>query len=176
MGYRDDFYKKENIIGHTGTIGENETVYFKKDEEFGHITQDHDFITNIGRETVDSADDYKIENNKAGKAEEYANGEVLHKSRNAFVPIEEDERDTLAEAIARHQNEKAYPNYTVLLIEANGDTFLDTNEEKLSGIGTIKDMPGDLKEVKLEDVTLHENLSKKIKNVIKRLQEEGYLS
>lgn len=56
-GYKDDFYVQENIIGYTGKLGENPTVYFQSRNKngnitFGHITQEHDNKDNIGREIV----------------------------------------------------------------------------------------------------------------------------
>ncbi|MEW7278234.1 hypothetical protein ABW636_06535 [Aquimarina sp. 2201CG1-2-11] len=81
MGYRDDFYIKDNIIGYTGKLGSNPTVYFKKGKEYGHITKYHYFVTNIGRKTVFSADDYTITNTgEDGVAEEKANGVIFHTS------------------------------------------------------------------------------------------------
>lgn len=87
MGYRDDFYTKENILGYTGTIGKKPTVYFAdaggiapklakvdgKDKvlvSFGHITQFHDIANNIGREEVMESTSYSIYNNAKGAAEE----------------------------------------------------------------------------------------------------------
>jgi hypothetical protein len=77
MGYRDDFYKEENILGYTGKLGSNPTVYFadaggvnpklqqvgdkqKVVVQFGHITQAHDDPTNVGRERVREAYSYSI--------------------------------------------------------------------------------------------------------------------
>ena len=80
MGYKDDFYVKENIIGWTGDInGDAFTVYFADcggspprtvriagvDQivvQFGHITQKHDCPYNIGREEVGECFSYSIFN------------------------------------------------------------------------------------------------------------------
>ncbi len=79
MGYMDDFYTEANIIGHTGSLADNPTVYFAdagimnpvtrvvngKNQvmvKFGHITQHHDLPGNIGRETVHEAYSYSISN------------------------------------------------------------------------------------------------------------------
>jgi hypothetical protein len=80
MGYRDDFYVKENIIGWTGDInGDAFTVYFADchgspprtvriagvDQivvQYGHITQKHDCPYNIGREEIDECFSYSIFN------------------------------------------------------------------------------------------------------------------
>lgn len=61
MAYRADFYTAENIIGYTGVLRSKPTVYFRSDNEYGHITQEHDEIDNVGREvvgTMDSGDGY----------------------------------------------------------------------------------------------------------------------
>lgn len=86
MGYRDDFYKKENIIGWTGDInGDSYSVYFADcignppktvrvadvDQivvQFGHITQKHDCPYNIGREEVGESFSYSIFNGGKGGA------------------------------------------------------------------------------------------------------------
>lgn len=79
MGYRDDFYKAENIIGFTGDLANNPTVYFadaggkspklekvggsdKVVVSFGHITQAHSIAANVGREAVREAYSYSIFN------------------------------------------------------------------------------------------------------------------
>ena len=82
MGYMDSFYKAENIIGYTGDINNNPTVYFyaqspgvdgmpktKKvgDSEKilflnGHITQAHGEPTNVGREVVFESWSYSLMN------------------------------------------------------------------------------------------------------------------
>jgi hypothetical protein len=80
MGYRDDFYKKENIIGYTGDLSDIKyTVYFAdagglnprltnvngKQQvlvSFGRITQDHPNKKNIGRGTVHECYSYTIYN------------------------------------------------------------------------------------------------------------------
>lgn len=51
-GYRPDLYCQMNIIGYTGSIHQNPTVYFLSDTHFGHITQYHKLNYNIGREPV----------------------------------------------------------------------------------------------------------------------------
>ena len=67
MGYQDDFYIPENIVGYTGDIKKNPTVYFERKEKdgsitFGRITQQHDNKENEGREIVRKSKDYKREN------------------------------------------------------------------------------------------------------------------
>lgn len=87
-GYADDFYVKDNIIGYTGDLNDNPTVYFadaggvnpklvkvgNKQQvlvQYGHITQLHQRDWNIGREKVREAFSYNIYNSeKDGKAKE----------------------------------------------------------------------------------------------------------
>lgn len=92
MGYRDDFYVSDNIIGYTGDILAEASVYFQKNaggnRSFGRITQDHDHKLNIGRNTVRTTTDYVIENRNIGGEQrciEFYDGDVQHTSRNAFV-------------------------------------------------------------------------------------------
>ncbi len=84
--YRDDFYIVQNIIGYTGNITSNPTVYFKDGYSFGRITQDHPDRDNIGRNKVRVENDYKI-SNMNGKAEEYYGGTVRHTSRGLFREV-----------------------------------------------------------------------------------------
>jgi hypothetical protein len=91
MGYRDDFYIVANIIGFTGTIQSDATVYFRQGPEFGHITQAHRFRPNVGREGVCSHPGYVIGNERYDGdlrcVERTGPGEegILHVSRNPFV-------------------------------------------------------------------------------------------
>ena len=81
MPYRNDFYIRENIIGYTGNLHNNPTVYFSNklgknletisidgvDENlivFGHITQEHDEADNIGRMKLRQSYSYQIINSK----------------------------------------------------------------------------------------------------------------
>lgn len=101
MGYRDDFYKLENIIGYTGTVENNPTVYFivmrERDGEdiyvFGRITQAHMQADNIGRERVYASAHYSGMNEEDDYGREVwveCIGErVIHTSRNPFVRIED---------------------------------------------------------------------------------------
>src|SRR5215207_5971944 len=68
MGYRDDFYKVENIVGITGPVNELPTVYFKDAAtgEFGHITQVHSADWNAGRTEVAKDAGWKIVNECTG--------------------------------------------------------------------------------------------------------------
>lgn len=106
MGYRDDFYIAENIIGYTGTATLHPTVYFKYQYLFGHITQNHRNPQNIGRTVVYWATDYCAMNyskeitdpailekltprtTENGRMFEFYHGEVRHKSRDQFIPVQ----------------------------------------------------------------------------------------
>jgi hypothetical protein len=92
MGYRDDFYAKENIIGYTGDLTNKPgevTVYFadaggrnprtvtvegrqKVLISFGHITQVHGTKGNVGREEVHVAFSYHIFNARGSDGLEHA--------------------------------------------------------------------------------------------------------
>lgn len=86
MGYRGDFYIRQNIIGYTGNINHNPTIYFQDGTSFGHITQEHAVRQNVGREEVRQAQDYEIRNYH-GRAQEWAGGRCFHESRNAFISV-----------------------------------------------------------------------------------------
>lgn len=86
-GYRDDFYIPGNIIGFTGDVDSDPTVYFQRGNEVGHITQAHDIAQNVGREEVKPYAAYSIGNNASGRCVEKDGTRLLHESRNAFVPI-----------------------------------------------------------------------------------------
>jgi hypothetical protein len=86
MSYRGDLYTPENIIGYTGNINNNPTVYFQKGYAYGHITQAHGLGHNVGREEVRQAVDYDIRN-VHGTCHEYAGGRCFHESRSMFVSV-----------------------------------------------------------------------------------------
>jgi hypothetical protein len=52
VAYAPAFYIPENIIGYTGVLNKNPTVYFLSATHYGHITQVHDEWRNVGRETI----------------------------------------------------------------------------------------------------------------------------
>ena len=82
MAYGDFLYKRDNIIGYTGNLKKNPTVYFVREAQNaqggvkvtrvgdrtqilflnGHITQHHDVQTNIGRELVNESWSYTLAN------------------------------------------------------------------------------------------------------------------
>src|SRR5215218_5752828 len=131
MGYRDDFYTKDNILGYTGKLQDNPTVYFAdagrmnpktvkvngKEQvvvTYGHITQAHDMPTNVGRERVDESYSYSIHNVKEN-GEEHAQEAVygtlvgakkaahheFHTSRNRFEASTKGNIEILALAISK---------------------------------------------------------------------------
>ncbi|MFL5296947.1 MAG: hypothetical protein ACJ798_11255 [Phenylobacterium sp.] len=91
MGYRDDFYVADNVIGYTGDIKINPTVYFESLSEYGRITQDHPNRDNIGRNKVRSNEGHAMANeaDQKGRVQcvERVGGKVTHTSRNKFIPI-----------------------------------------------------------------------------------------
>jgi hypothetical protein len=121
MGYRDDFYRVENIIGITGDIDSLPTVYFRNAAgDFGHITQVHYYDWNQGRCAVETDAGYQIINQCGGGCtclsptahEYYGNGVCFHPSRSAFVPLANlstAARDVAAQAIWRCPLMKADP-------------------------------------------------------------------
>ena len=191
MGYRDDFYKKENITGYTGTIGNKETVYFKKGNTFGRITQDHKNLTNIGREAPREAADYKIENSPDGHAREYAEGAVFHTSRNKFTEVTSSMRENLAKAIAKFSYQKAKTQipYTItkkgkvcVYITKDTETILleypiIKEEISLQPIGKIDKIPENLEnlaKVRLKNIILLDYYCKGREDEIKKLKENGF--
>lgn len=107
MAYRDDFYIAANIIGYTGDVNNNPTVYFRNGNDFGRITQAHNNPNNVGRNVVRTYADYQIANTgQGGVAQEFYNGAVQHTSRNPFVPVSDGVRATLAQAIVNFPDQK----------------------------------------------------------------------
>jgi len=114
MSYRGDFYIPQNIIGYTGNISNNPTVYFQNGTSYGHITQAHDIRQNVGREEVRQAQDYQIIN-VHGRAQEWAGGRCFHNSRNAFINVAglgSVEKCILSLAIANHKEMKQWGELT----------------------------------------------------------------
>jgi hypothetical protein len=124
MGYRDDFYVYDNILGITGQLYRLPTVYFKSAAgEYGHITQVHGDDFNWGRTEVVRDEGWQITNDcPQGKCEMCegetlahevnGNGWVFHVSRNEFVPKDEligGGVDVAAQAIYRCPYKKTDP-------------------------------------------------------------------
>lgn len=115
MAYRGDFYIPQYIIGYTGNINTNPTVYFQNGTGYGHITQHHDIRQNIGREEVRHAQDYRIFNNVHGRSEEWAGGRCFHESRNRFTGVADlrfVSKLKLSLAIANHKEKKQWGDLT----------------------------------------------------------------
>ena len=98
IGYQSTFYIKSNIIGYTGNIAERDrvTVYFFNKYRFGHITQTHCRLNNIGREKVKHYRDYQIRNNNRSRCEEFFDGHVRHISRSRFHAVQPEDTETLS--------------------------------------------------------------------------------
>lgn len=114
MSFRGDFYIPQNIIGYTGNINNNPTVYFLNGTSFGHITQAHDIRQNVGREEVYQAQDYEIRNIN-GRAQEWAWGHCIHPSRNLFISaanLGSVAKCILSLAIANHKEKKQWGDLT----------------------------------------------------------------
>ena len=99
MGYYDQLYRRDNIIGYSGQLNNNPTVYFmteSRDEKGslktktvggvaqilflnGHITQHHNDASNIGREKVKESYSYSIMNVGADKISGFGEGEIQGK-------------------------------------------------------------------------------------------------
>lgn len=118
MGYRDDFYKAENMIGYSGSVSSAPTVYFQDGNEFGHITQKHDLPQNVGRMEVYANANYVIENvqTKEGlRLIERIGDQVFHVSRGTLKRIEEvpfEDQAVLLQAIRQFPNEKPMSQFS----------------------------------------------------------------
>jgi hypothetical protein len=85
MGYEDAFYKPENIVGYTGSLGVNPTVYFESADKVGRITQEHPNSNNVGRNIVRNKACYTAVNALDDSGYFHAqeqSGKVAHTSRN----------------------------------------------------------------------------------------------
>lgn len=114
MGYRDDLYTARNIIGYTGTVHLDPTVYFQCGQEYGRITQNHPFKENNGRSEVGSCADYRIENLRVYgqmRCVEFDGETAIHFSRSLFVPIARAtklQRAVLARSIFNYPEKKVF--------------------------------------------------------------------
>lgn len=123
MGYRDDFYCVENMIGYTGDVHNFPTVYFLKSVTggsfYGHITQKHDMPGNVGRMEVNSQPDpaYTIGNERVRgvlKLVERGNG-WQHESRSTLKTLGDmsaNDAALCAQAIWQCQYEKNITSYS----------------------------------------------------------------
>jgi hypothetical protein len=109
VAYAADFYTPDNIIGYTGVLNKNPTVYFLSKTHYGHITQVHGTWRNVGRETIRSNSKYFFGNVADGNCLfERDPGVMTHQSRSPMIlvglgalPPE------LTHAIMVHQEQKA---------------------------------------------------------------------
>lgn len=114
MPYREDFYISKNIIGYTGKLHENPTVYFKTQAEYGRITQYHKNKKNIGRNKVRSTASYSYGNEEVERDGEMKtvlverNGDMVHVSRNEFIEVDQNSAAiaVLMQAIGKFPNIK----------------------------------------------------------------------
>jgi hypothetical protein len=118
MAYRDDFYHVDNILGYSGNLQEFPTVYFLTSKEYGHITQEHGYGQNVGRQEVESATGYSIGNENVNgtlKLVEKMNGNVFHESRTTLTKVSKSDADAFAlcsQAIWKYQDEKYISNFS----------------------------------------------------------------
>lgn len=89
VAYAADFYIPENIIGYTGVLSKNPTVYFLSRSHYGHITQVHDNWKNVGREPIRSNEKYWFGN--TGDSHCLTEGDTAaglsHRSRSPIVLV-----------------------------------------------------------------------------------------
>ena len=118
MAYRDDFYHADNIIGYSGTLHEFPTIYFLTAKEYGHITQEHGYGQNVGRQEVRNAAGYTIGNESVkGKLKllEKMNGRVFHESRTTLTKVSKSDVDAFAicsQVIWKYPDEKYISNFS----------------------------------------------------------------
>jgi hypothetical protein len=89
VAYAPDFYIPENIIGYTGVLSKNPTVYFLSSTHYGHITQVHDEWRNVGRETIRSNAQYMFGNvgDNNCLVEEDPGAPMYHHSRSPMILV-----------------------------------------------------------------------------------------
>jgi hypothetical protein len=111
VAYAADFYIPENIIGYTGVLNKNPTVYFLSTTHYGHITQVHDTWRNVGRETIASNAGYTFGNTgDDGCLEEEDTGAtpMYHHSRSPMILVRNGAiPPELTHAIMVHSEQKA---------------------------------------------------------------------
>ncbi len=118
MGYRDDFYVAANIVGYSGRLESFPSVYFLTTQEYGHITQEHDYSQNVGRSKVHSARGYTIGNEMVGsvlKLVEKMNGRIFHESRTTLTTVDQNDAETMAvlgQVIWKYQDQKYITDFS----------------------------------------------------------------
>jgi len=130
MGYRDDFYKVENLIGYSGNLNDFPTAYFQDGDDYGHITQRHDMPTNVGRQAVETDSDYEIGNylvDGEAKLVEFNSEGAFHVSRSTLTEWDDmssGDQSILAKAITNCPNEKYISGYSDEVFDDLDDTEL----------------------------------------------------
>lgn len=114
MGYSDSFYVVDNIVGYTGKVNELPTVYFEDESAYGHITQQHKYDWNVGREALRSREGYSTANTDEGSDHvrllELSGDKVIHESRNEMISLEgmsSGDKAILAQSIWRYTDIKS---------------------------------------------------------------------
>lgn len=110
MAYAADFYTPENIIGYTGVLNKNPTVYFLSKTHYGHITQVHDMWRNVGRETIRANAKYVFGNtgDEGQLIETDPGAPMFHESRSPMILVRSGAiPPELTHAIMVHQEQKA---------------------------------------------------------------------
>ncbi len=137
MGYRDDFYKAENMIGYSGDLHSFPTVYFQSGQEFGHITQKHDTSQNVGRGSVGSHAEYSIGNETVDGVlklvEKIGNRRPFHVSRSTLTRVEGmtfDDQSIILQAIWKYTDEKYIDGYSKEIFKALDQTA--ANKHKMN--------------------------------------------
>lgn len=144
MGYRDDFYMVQNIIGYSGTLHDFPTVYFQKGDEYGHITQKHADPQNVGRMEVYKSAGYWIGNEMVGstlKLVEKVNGKIFHESRSTLTrvdTIDPNNRETVALLAQSIYNRDAGEKYISTYSEDDFNTIDATIAKKKQVMAQIK--------------------------------------
>jgi hypothetical protein len=104
MGYEDHFYVRENIMGYTGQLLGDPTVYFTTRNRHGRITQNHPIHGNIGRGLVKSRDGYTFGNEHIEgevRLVEYQDGKKFHTSRNMLILVDPTSSDNTLDILER---------------------------------------------------------------------------
>lgn len=100
MDKGNGLYQPKNIVGHTGDLDSSPTVYYQRkgknnNIQFGHITQSHNIPENVGREPAYAHPKYNAKNEN-GQFVERIGKKSFHTSRNPFVPISDQTRESLS--------------------------------------------------------------------------------
>jgi hypothetical protein len=89
VAYAPEFYTPDNIIGYTGVLNKNPTVYFLSATHYGHITQVHDVWENVGREEIQANGSYEFGNMKdtSSLVERDSAINMRHQSRSPIILV-----------------------------------------------------------------------------------------